>query len=399
MSNKKYNLNPHLLGQTPEISGRCDPLFQEVAETFEQNLLYRGVDGEIGASCAVIIDGDLVVDLWGGYAEPKKSAVWTKDTICCCWSVSKTIGSVLTLIMIDQGLLNPNEPVATYWPEFSQNGKGNILVKHLLNHTAGLSYVDQDLSEGEINNWEAMVSAIEKTTPNWPPGSRLGYLNMTQGYLLGELCSRVNDGKKLSKLLDEKIAEPLGIDWYFHITKELANRTANVYQSNPSLFNDLINQNPNSIFAKSMNGRNPSETYNSDQWRMAENGAGTSHTNARSMAKLYSSLVRSSEMEENLLLSKEVLNLATTESILGIDAVNELTMRFSLGFELNYEEVTPMGPNKSSFGYIGAGGSYAFADPNIHLGFGYSHNFMHSCIGPGPCGLPLVNKVMECAYR
>ncbi|MBP01704.1 MAG: hypothetical protein CMM25_02680 [Rhodospirillaceae bacterium] len=399
MSNKKYSLNPYLLGNIAEIHGKCDPLFQEVADTFEQNFLYRGIDGEIGASCAVIIDGELIVDLWGGFAEPKTLTEWHENTICCCWSVSKTIGSVLTLMMIDQGLLNPSEPVATYWPEFSKNGKHGILVKHLLNHTAGLSYVDQDLSEGEINNRASMVSAIENTTPNWSPGSRLGYLNMTQGYLLGELCSRVNDGKQISQLLNEKIAGPLGLDWHFQITEDLVNRTANVYQANPTLFNDLINQNPDTIFAQSMKGRNPSETYNSDHWRTAENGSGTSHTNARSMAKLYSSLVTDCKLGAKSLFSKEVLNLAMTESILGVDTVNEIEMRFSLGFELNYPEVTPMGPNKHSFGYIGAGGSYAFADPTIRLGFGYSHNFMHSCIGPGPCGLPLVNKVMECAYK
>ncbi len=130
MSNKKYNLNPYLLGNIAEIRGKCDPLFQKVADTFEQNFLYRGIDGEIGASCAVIIDGELVVDLWGGFAEPKTLTEWHENTICCCWSVSKTIGSVLTLMMIDQGLLNPNEPVAAYWPEFSKNGKEGILVKH-----------------------------------------------------------------------------------------------------------------------------------------------------------------------------------------------------------------------------------------------------------------------------
>lgn len=388
-------LNPFLEGKTPSVFGHCDPQFQAVADVFEHNLVDKGVNGDVGAACAVMVEGDLVVDLWGGYADVTEDRVWQENTLCCCWSVSKTIGALLTLMMVDRGLIDIDAPVANYWPAFGANSKDRILVRHLLDHTAGVSYVDSDLSPGEANEWDKMVPAIERTEPNWPAGTQLGYLNMTQGYLLGELCNRVNGGRRLAQFLQEELAEPLGLDWHFAVPKNMFDRIASVYQSDPGLFTRVIEANPDSTFAKSMRGRDPNETYNSAAWRGAENGAGTSHTNARAMAKLYGALANGGTHKDFRILSEKTLSLAQTESVRETCAINGIEMRFSLGFEMNCPPATPMGPGNKCFGYIGAGGSYAFADPERKLGFGYSHNVMHPGLGPGPCGLPLVEETLE----
>ena len=393
------DLSPFLDGKTPHVSGTCDPAFQTVADVFEENLTGRGEQGDVGAACAVMIDGELVVNLWGGYADVAKDRVWQEDTLCCCWSVSKSIGSVLTLMLIDRGLIDIDAPVAAYWPEFGANGKDGILVRHVLNHTAGVSYVDADLGPGDTNDWGTMVAAIEATAPNWPAGSQLGYLNMTQGYLTGELCARVNGGRRLAQFLQEELAQPLGLDWHFAVPDGIMPRLATVYQTDPSLFARVAADNPDSVFAKSMKGRNPEETYNSTAWRKAENGAGTSHTNARAMARLYGTLARGGSLDGVEILSSGTVALAQTQTVREKDAVNGMEMRFSSGFEMNCPPATPMGPGDSCFGYIGAGGSFAFADPDKKLGFGYGHNVMHMGIGPGPCGLPLAEAAMAAAYR
>ena len=390
--------SPFLNGNTPDVFGRCDPAFQAVADTFEQNLTARGRDSDVGASCAVMIDGETVVDLWGGFADVAHDRIWQEDTLCCCWSVSKTIGAVLTLMMVDQGKLELDAPVARYWPAFGANGKDGILVRHLLDHTAGVSYVDADLKPGEANDWDTMIAAIEATAPNWRAGSKLGYLNMTQGYLLGGLCAHVNGERRLAQLLREDLAEPLGLDWHFAVPDDVMPRLATVYQIDPTAFQRIIEKNPESTFAKSMKGRDHSETYNSRQWRKAENGAGTSHTNARAMARLYGTLARGGAMDGFTALSSDTLKLAGTESVRETCAVNGIEMRFSLGFEMNCPPATPMGPGDRCFGYIGAGGSFAFADPDVKMGFGYSHNVMHQGLGPGPCGLPLVEAATAAAY-
>lgn len=398
MTTEDLGPSPFLKGKKPEMFGRCDPAFQAVADTFEQNLSGRGDNGDVGASCAVMIDGEFVVDLWGGYADIAQDKVWQEDTLSCCWSVSKTIGAVLTWMMIDKGLLDLDNPVARYWPEFGANGKDTILVRHLLDHTAGVSYVDADLKPGDTNNWDTMVAAIEQTAPNWPAGSQLGYLNMTQGYLLGELCARVNGGRRLAQFLREDLAEQLDLDWHFAVPDDVTPRLATVYQVDSGTFNRVIEKNPESVFAKSMKGRDPNETYNSSIWHSAENGAGTSHTNARGMAKLYGTLARGGELSGFRILNADALDRIATESVRQTCAVNGIEMRFSLGFEMNCPPVTPMGPADRGFGYIGAGGSFAFADPDAKLGFGYSHNLMHQGLGPGPCGLPLVEAVVAATY-
>jgi CubicO group peptidase (beta-lactamase class C family) len=398
VNNDKSGLNPFLNGKKPDISGHCDPLFQAVADVFEQNLTQRGADGEVGASCAVVIDGEMIVDLWGGYADVEEDRAWQEDTLCCCWSVSKTAGALLTLRMIDQGLIDPNAPVADYWPAFAANGKDGVLVRHLLNHTAGLSYVDADLADGQVSDWNTMIAALEQTSLNWTAGSQLGYLNMTQGYLLAGLCSQVNGGRRLAQFWQEELAQPLGLDWHFAVPDDVIPRLATVYQIDPTMFTKIIDANPETNFAKSMKGRDPNETYDSMTWRKAENGAGTGHTNARTMAKLYSALARDGSLNGVTVLSKDALTMASTETVREQCAVNALELRFSLGFEMNCAPVTPMGQGDRCFGYAGAGGSYAFADPDTKLGFGFSHNVMHQGVGPGPCGLPLVEAAVAQAY-
>jgi CubicO group peptidase (beta-lactamase class C family) len=398
VSTRETGPSPILNGKMPEIFGRCDPAFQAVADMFERNLTGRGDASDVGASCAVAIDGEVVVDLWGGFADVEKDRVWQEDTLCCCWSVSKTIGAVLTLMMIDQGKLDLDAPVARYWPAFGTNGKEGVLVRHLLDHTAGVSYVDAELEPGEANNWDTMIAAIESTALNWPAGSRLGYLNMTQGYLLGGLCSHVNGGRRLAQFLREDLAGPLGLDWHFAVADDVMARLATVYQTDPAMFKRIIEKDPDSVFSQSMKGRDHNETYNSVQWRKAENGAGTSHTNARAMARLYGTLARGGSLDGVAVLSRDTLKLAETQSVRETCAVNGIEMRFSLGFEMNCPPITPMGPGDRCFGYIGAGGSFAFADPDAKIGFGYGHNLMHQGVGPGPCGLPLVEAAIKSVY-
>ena len=392
---QRNNPNPILNGKKPEIHGFYDNKFESIANIFEQNFLQRGADSDIGASVSININGETLVDLYGGYQDPLLDIKWQRDTLCCCWSVSKTIPAILTLMLVDKGLIDVEKPVADYWPEFGKNNKDNILVKQILNHTAAISYVDSDLKPGDINNWDIMVKAIENTSPNWTPGQKIGYLNMTFGYLLGELCRRVNGGKKLSQHFKEDISEPFDIDWHFSLNKKHLPRLARVFQSNSDMFNQMIIENPNSVFSKSMKGRNPDEDYNNPDWHYAENGSGTGHTNARAMSKLYCMLVSDTEENKSKLFSDKILKLISTESIKGIDCLTgAIEMCFSLGFEMSCPPATPMGPSKNSFGYLGAGGSIAFADPKIKMGFGYSHNFMHMGIGPGPCGLPLVEETI-----
>ncbi|MDX2222963.1 MAG: serine hydrolase domain-containing protein [Rhodospirillaceae bacterium] len=390
-------MNPFLGGRKPEVFGRCDPKFQAVADVFADNFTARGAAGEVGASCAIMIDGELVVDLWGGFADVVANRPWQPDTLCCCWSVSKTIGATMVLKEVERGRLDLDVPVARYWTGFGRNGKAGIKVRHLLEHKAALTFVDADLKAGDLYDWNTMIAALETSAPNWPPGEKAAYLNMTQGYLTGGLCQQVNGGRRLGQAWREDVAVPLALDWHLGVPDTVMPRLATVYQVPSASFGEFLAKNPDSLMARSMKGRDPTEDYNNRRWRTCENGAGASHTNARSMARFYGCLARGGELDGVRLLSDNTLREAEAEAWRGPDPIFNAEARFSTGFELNCPPATPMGPGTRCFGYVGAGGSFAFADPETRIGFGYAHNFMHMGLGPGPCGLPLVEAATRAA--
>jgi CubicO group peptidase (beta-lactamase class C family) len=366
-------MNPFLQGLRPDIHGSVDPAFAQVREVFEANFFERGADGEVGASCHVMVDGRTVVDLYGGYAEPEAGRRWERNTIACSWSVGKAALTTLGLMLVDQGKLELDAPVCRYWPEFGQNGKEGVLVRHLFDHRCGVSYVDAPLQEGDLYDWDTMVRAIEQTSPNFPPGSQELYLNMTHGYLLGELFRRVNGGRRIAQFLREELSGPLDLDWQFALSDADIARTAKVYQKTPAGIMQMVTANPDTVFARSMRGFRLDEDFNTLAWRKAEIGSGSIHGNARSLARMWSALVRGGE--------------------LGVP------IRFSTGYEMNCPPAHPMGPNPDAFGFWGAGGVFGFADPATLLSFGYSMNYMHPALELGPRGGPLVDAAVACESR
>ncbi len=392
-------MNPFLLGKTPEIHGHCDPAFSAVREAFAANFFERGEDGEVGATCHVMMDGQVVVDLYGGYAEPESDRLWERDTIGCSWSVGKAALTTLGLMLVDQGKLDLDAPVCRYWPEFATNGKEDVLVRHLFDHRAGVSYVDADLMPGDLYDWDTMVRAIEQTSPNFPPGSKEMYLNMTHGYLLGELFARVNGGRRIAQFLEEELSGPLDLDWHFALDDALIVRTARVYQKTPAGIMEMVQADPHTIFAKSMKGFRLDEDFNSDAWRRAQIGSGSIHGNARSLARMWAALVRGGELDGVRIMRPETAALASIEAARGHDEILGVDIRFSTGYELNCPPAHPMGPNPDAFGFWGAGGVFGFADPQTGLSFGYSMNYMHPALELGPRGGPLVEAATRAAMR
>lgn len=392
-------MNPFLMGLTPRIEGYVDPAFARVAEVFRANFFDRGEDGEVGATCCVMVDGRVVVDLFGGYAEVETGRPWQRDTISCSWSVGKAALTTLGLMLVDRGQLDLDAPVARYWPEFGQNGKESVLVRHFFDHRCGVSYVDADLQEGDLYDWDTMVAAIEQTSPNFPPGSRECYLNMTHGYLLGELFRRVNGGRRIARFLREELSGPLDLDWQFALSEADIARTARVYQKTPAGIMDLVKSNPDTVFARSMKGFRLDEDFNTRAWRTAEIGSGSIHGNARSLARMWAALVRGGELDSVRIMRPEIAALAHQEVVRGRDEILDVDIRFSTGYELNCPPAHPMGPNPDAFGFWGAGGVFGFADPASRLSFGYAPNYMHPRLELGPRGTPLVDAAVESVSR
>ena len=205
-----------------EIEGTCTPEFIRVREQFARNFAERG---EVGASVCITVDGETVVDLWGGVADPTSGRPWTADTIGHIWSGTKGATALCAHILASRGLLDLNAPVAAYWPEFAKNGKDAILVRHLLAHQAGLPAVREPLPEGAFYDWALMTDALAREEPFWRPGTRSGYHALTFGYLVGEVVRRVS-GRSLGTFFREEVAQPLGIEFWLGLPEEHEHRVA-----------------------------------------------------------------------------------------------------------------------------------------------------------------------------
>jgi len=367
------------MGDVPQIHGDCDPKFRLVREAFENNFKN---DLELGAAVAVTVDARPVVDLWAGFADPERTRPWERDTLVNVYSTTKGMTAICAHQLVDQGLLDLDQKVAHYWPEFAQGGKGDIPVRYLLSHQAGLPAIRTPLTVEESFEPEAMAKALAAQEPWWEPGTKHGYHAVTFGWLVGELVRRISGKKSLGTYFQEKIAGPFGLDFHIGLHDKDHDRVAFITQIppapsdfEPNLFKIMIEQ-PESVLAKTF--MNPpylaiKNLANTPHWRRAEIPAGNGHGTARALARIYGALACGGELDGIRVFSPESIERARTEQSRGPDEVLIVETRFGLGFMMPVPG-SPMGPNNQAFGHPGAGGSLGFADPEAHIGFGYVMN-------------------------
>jgi len=364
------------------IQGLCEPGFERVREALGETL---ASGFEVGAALAVYVDKCAVVDLWAGHADAARTRPWTRDTIVNLFSVGKAVGAVCVLRLAEAGLLDLDAPVAHYWPDFAQEGKGRIRVRHLLTHQAGLPAVGRRLPSGAWRRWEVMIEALAAQAPWWEPGQGHGYHVNTQGFLIGEVVRRIT-GKTLGGYLRESLAGPAGIDFFIGFGPEMDDRCAELLPRAASAEGEELRRQL-SVDPESLTGlalmrvnayRNPPEisgigVKNTRQWRAAEVPSTNGHGNARAVARLYSALAGDGTLDGVHVLGPEMIAHAAEEQVYGEDIVLQRPTRFGLGFQLTMVE-RPLGPNPRAFGHFGAGGSLGFADPDTRLAFAYAMN-------------------------
>jgi CubicO group peptidase (beta-lactamase class C family) len=374
-----------------QVQGHCDARFAKLREQFERSF----ETSEVGAAVAVALDGELVVDLWGGWADAERTRPWERDTIVNVYSTTKGVTAICLHQLVERGHLELDAPVARYWPEFAQAGKSEIPVHHLLSHRAGLPAVRKPLDENALYDWDALTDALAAESPWWEPGSRHGYHALTFGHLVGEVLRRI-DGRTLGTYLREEIAEPLGADFHVGLDACHEPRVAEMIPAPepPPGTPDPMSQalgDPGSLTSLVFN--NPprkEERVNTRAWRAAEIPAGNGHGDARGLARIYGALARGGSIDGRHVLAPGSIERANTEQANGPDAVLfGMPMRFGLGFFMT-QPMIPFGPNPRSFGHPGAGGSIAFADPDARLGFAYVMNQMQLGLAGDARGFGLI---------
>jgi len=354
-----------------EIEGTCEAAFEGVRSVLSTQL-DSGAD--LGASVAVFLHGEPVVDIWGGYCDEAKTVPWERDTITNVWSTTKTMTFVCALILADRGELDFDAPVAKYWPEFAAAGKEGVLVRHLMGHTAGLSGWQEPVAAEQLADWELCTSLLAAQAPWWEPGSGSGYHAVTQGYLIGEVVRRIT-GESIGQWFAREVAKPLEADFHIGLPESEDGRVGNVIPPpalNPEDFGGAL---PEFLLATFMNPPLDASMAHHAWWRRAEIPAANGQGNARSVAAVQSIIAGRGQARGVRLMSEATTDRIFESQANGIDKVLGVPLQFGMGYGLGTAEM-PIGPRSCYWG--GYGGSIIVMDQETELTVCYVMNRMES---------------------
>jgi len=348
---------------------------------------------DVGASVSVTVEGETVVDIWGGWADEAQTTPWGRDTITNVWSTTKTMTFLSTLVLAERGLLDYHEKVSTYWPEFAQNGKADIEVRHLMGHTSGVSAWEQPVAVEDIYDWEKSTSMLAAQAPWWTPGEGSGYHALNQGHLLGEVIRRI-DGRMLGQFFAEEIAGPLDADFHIGLDPNEFDRVSNVIPP-PALAIDMSAMDPDSVLIKTFTGPATDATESwTPEWRQATIGAANGHGNARSVARIQAIVANGGTVDGVELLSPETIKMIFEEQANGVDQVLGLPVRFGMGYALHSIAV-PYLPEGNYAYWGGWGGSSIIVDIDRKITFAYVMNRMDEGLLGDTRGIDLATEVFK----
>jgi CubicO group peptidase (beta-lactamase class C family) len=374
-----------------DLAARIGPLFEENFSRF----------GELGAAVSIWHRGMPLLELEGGYRDAQRETPWSEETLVLFWSATKGLGSACLLHVLQEHGIGLERRVAEFWPEFGQAGKEEITLTQLLSHQAGLAAFD---SAVEVNDYPAIVRALEKQKPLWAPGTAHGYHARTFGFLLDELVRRI-DSRPLAEYWRSVFAEPLGLDIWIGLPAAENARVATIYAAKaaatapPDEFYRALTT-PGTLQRKvftSPHGLNAVSVMNAPENRARSFVSFGGIGSATSLAKFYALLANGGTLAGRLFFSEATISQMTATLTAGMDRVFEIPTAFSAGFMKDPPAVSRrlFGPAALAFGHPGAGGSHAFADPENNLSFAYVMNQMEGEILPNEKSLRLVDALYQ----
>ncbi len=371
------------------VQGHCQPRFEALRQLFAANIA-SGAD--LGASLAVTIDGEFVVDLWGGWADEARTRPWDADTVTNVWSTTKMMTSLTALLLVDRGELDLDAPVARYWPEFGAAGKSGIPLRHLMSYNSGVSGWAQPVTMADLCDREKTTALLAAQAPWWQPGSGSGYHALNYGHLVGEVVRRIT-GQSLGAFFSQQIAQPLGADFHIGLPASEFGRVSNVVPPPPLPF-DFSALDPASVMFKTLSNPLPDASASwTDGWRQAEIGAANGQGNARSAARIQSVLAGGGEVDGIRLLSPRTIDKIFEVQSHGVDLVLGVPIKMGVGYGLPIPELPYIPDGKVCF-WGGWGGSLVIVDCDRRMTFSYVMNKM----APGVMGGENVAGLAACAY-
>ncbi|MGO9273315.1 MAG: serine hydrolase domain-containing protein [Terriglobia bacterium] len=367
------------------VHGTVAPGFERVEAQFRENFAKRG---GLGAACAIYHQGKKVVDLWGGYRDYKTRAPWGEDTLILVFSATKGLAAMTLAVAHSRGLLDYDERVAAYWPEFAAEGKQGITVRQLLPHQAGLCVLDDPVDRTMLASPDLLARMLARQQPLWEPGTKHAYHAFSLGWYEGELIRRVDpQHRTLGRFFQDEIAKPLGLEFYIGFPLEIPDSRLARFKF-PTLLGYFFGTNKVSRpFMKSMGNRKSlaarafahmkDPNLLSDRAFLAlEDPAATGIGQVRSMARAYSAFATGGSELGITSRTLEALTAPPVPPTSGTyDDMLRLEVNYSLGFTRPGKWLG-FGASGKAFGTPGAGGSFGFADPDAGVGYAYAPNRM-----------------------
>jgi CubicO group peptidase (beta-lactamase class C family) len=370
--------------KSPELQGHCAPRFANLGATLRRNFVEHD---EIGARITLIVRGETVVDLWGGWSDVARSRPWTDQTIVNFWSSTKGILGTCFAMIVDRGLASYEDKVYQHWPEFAVAGKEGVTIGMLLAHQAGLCAFIEPARIDDLLSGEPAAARLQAQAPLWRPGTTAGYHGMTLGVLATKLFALI-EGRSIKQFVAEEIAAPFGLDLSIGVTPADIGRVAEVAPVALDL-SALDRSNVAQTLAFT-NPLTPAELSNDPRWYAADLPSANGFGHAAALAEMYD-LLLPGRLDGKRLASPATLGLATRCRFAGTDVVKGVFTRWGAGYWLNPGEL--YGPNLEAFGHSGWGGSFGFADPVAGLAFAYTMNRMSDRFDADPRRKSLINAV------
>ena len=347
------------------VEGTVDPRFAAVREAFESCF----ADGlESGAAVAVMIDGRMVADLWGGHSDAAGTKPWKRDTLVNVWSATKGVMATAVAMAVERGQLTYDAPIARVWPEFAANGKEAVSLDIAMSHRAGLQGLSGPMDDEGLYAWFPYVEALAAQAPHFPPGELCVYHAISYGHLAGETLRRA-DGRMPGQFIAEEIAGPLGIDFFVGLPQDQDHRAAEMIEGPKT--SEWLSVIDDSGWGQSMHHPEIRAGHpNRRAWRAAQIPGANGMADAVALATVYGALAGGGALGGTRLLSPQGVAAATAERYRGPDASFGTETAFGAGFRLAGEG-GEMGPSPAAFGHSGWGGTQAFADPDAGIGFAF----------------------------
>jgi CubicO group peptidase (beta-lactamase class C family) len=348
----------------PQVYGVCDDRFAPVRDAFEKN--FR-LEQDIGASFVLEIEGEKIIDLWGGHADAAKTETWQADTIVAVASSTKIPVALCGLMLLDRNLMDLDAPVSSYWPEFGQAGKDKITVRQVFDHTAALPGFTSINTVAEIYDWKKAIEDLEGQAPWWEPGTVSGYHGMTVGYLMGELVQRIL-GTEFKRFFIDEVTEVIDADFHLGVEQADLGRVADVVENGPRR-----QEPPGSLAERANRGRDEYlEIVNTEWVRTGLFPSGGGIASARGLARIGSALVGSSFNGRSLLSPSTVSQIHEEQNYFH-DVISDAPTRRGLGFGLASTEVPIPFPN--AFHWGGYGGSSCVMEPDRRAAWAFTPNY------------------------